>query len=59
VAGHEGAAVHHPCDDEPIPVRIVPTERYDSTPEGRIRLQFDTWVYGIMIVLTIVGNVLY
>lgn len=44
---------------EPIPVRIVPEDRYADTPEGRTRLRFDAWVYGILIVLTIVGNILY
>lgn len=44
---------HH---DEPVRVRVVPDDRYSNTPEGRIRLEFDTWVYGVLIVLTILGN---
>lgn len=51
--------MHHHPDDEPIPVRIAATERYDNTPEGRIRLEFDAWAFRLLIVLTIVGNVLY
>jgi hypothetical protein len=49
--------MEHDRDDQPIPVRIVTEDRYADTPEGRMRLTFDAWVYGILIVLTIVGSI--
>lgn len=50
--------MEHHRDDEPIPVRIVTEDRYADTPGGRARLTFDAWVYGILIVLTIVGSII-
>ena len=51
--------MEHYRDDEPIPVRIVTEDRYANTPEGRTRLTFDAGVYGVLIVLTVIGSILY
>lgn len=49
-------------DDPPeaVPVRIVEYESpYDGAWQGDARLTFDAWVYGILIVLTIVASIIY
>jgi hypothetical protein len=39
------------------PVRVIEyTNPYDGTDAGNARLKFDTWVYGIMIVLTVIAQ---
>lgn len=52
----DGTIDHHCCHDEPVRVRIVRGDPYPDTPEGRTRLTFDAWVYGVLIVLTILAN---
>lgn len=50
--------MHHHCDDDPVPVRIVPRGEYDG-PDGEIRLAFDVWILKAFVVLLVIGNLLY
>jgi hypothetical protein len=51
--------MHQDHHDEPIRVRIVPSDRYeyDNSPDGPARLAFDAWVLRVLIVLYVIGCV--